>query len=79
MELPRRTCGSRASALARIPRTRKTVARRPCAYLPLAPDALLRWEWHRHLDFQHVSRFVSLKKIHSIRQLDDVCRKVGKV
>jgi len=51
MELPRRARGPRASALACIPRTWKTMARRPRARLPFASDAVPRWEWHRHLDF----------------------------
>lgn len=51
MELPRRARGPRASALACIPRTRKTMARRPRAHLPPTPDAVPRWERHRYLDF----------------------------
>lgn len=55
MELPRRARGSRTSALACISCTRKTMARRPRAHLPPSAYALPRREWHRHLDFQHVS------------------------
>lgn len=71
MELPRGARGSRASALARICRARKTVAHRPRAYLSLSPGSLCHRERHRHLDFQHVSS-CHLRKFVLQKQYDDV-------